>query len=532
MKYSKIALATSMALAAFSAQAIDTGIPNPPDHVIFISGASGVDGYMGAAASSFLDATDPTYRYVHTGLTTDDKAWYGKTLTTLSWAAAGTNSAGSLPAGSNLLIIKRSTGGSAMGVIPLGRSTTIEVPDWSNGTSSVSASEYIVPLTTASAGLIPDIGVSDVEPAMFTGINTENGYTALTSIEKGTLTSASWSQLAEGIAVTRAVAENTVLSDNFIRGALTKSTGYTSWKKADGTTDPVIVCRRIEGSGTQAAFNSYFTGFPNTSTYNGYAKVTPAKTTDSLGYDGSHAGTTADPMIVDPSAGYTVFEGDGSGEARKCLQAAQNKNDITLKGKNGLQYRLRFDLLTNPGKAIGVVSLDSYTSISTAAPHNTTVPDGKGYALSVSDTNGEWTFRNLHGAGVYDVKNQTPTCHTDSTSWSNAACSTDTGIAPSRANILNSSYDFIVEPAMQYRTANAGSLTSAFFTSLKTVLGNPADLMVGSTKNTAYYAYAALPGIGYTKSATAYTGSSVTALQLVADLTRQGNTTAPLHVYK
>lgn len=521
MKFSKIALATTMAVAAMSAQAASTGIPTTPDNVIFISGASGVDGYMGAAASGFLDATEASYRYIRTTNATVDKAWYGKTKVAI----------GTLPVGSNLLIVKRSTGGSAMGIMPLARQQKIEVPDWTSASAvSVSATEYTVPLTSVDGGLVPDIGVSDVEPRMFTGINTEAGYSALTTTEQNLLTSAAWSQLAEGIAVTRAVPDSALLSDNFIRGALSNAAGYTSWKKVDGSTSKVVVCRRIEGSGTQAAFNSYFNGFPNTGMYNGYAKTPVAITSNSAGYDAAHAGSLADPILIDPSAGYTVFEGDGSGDVRKCLQAAQLGVDVTLKGRGGLYYKLQFSYVGAPSKAIGVLSLDSYTSISTA--HSATVPDGKGYALSTSDENGEWTFRNLHGAGVYDVKNQTATCPLTATTWSNTACSGASGIAPSRTNILNSSYDFLVEPTLQYRTASTSANVVNFYGQLKTVLANPADMMVGSTKNTSYYAWAALPGIGYTKSTTAYTGTSVTASQLIGDLTRQGNTTSLLHVYK
>jgi hypothetical protein len=74
---------------------------------------------------------------------------------------------------------------------------------------------------------------------------------------------------------------------------------------------------------------------------------------------------------------------------------------------------------------------------------------------------------------------------------------------------------------MQYRTATTG-LVPAFFTKLQLILGNPVDMEIGSANNGAPLAYAALPTL-YTKTATGST-------RLVNDLTRQGNTTAPLHV--
>jgi len=101
MKVTKIALACSLALGAMSAQAVSTGIPAAPANVVFISGASGVDSYLGAAASSFINVTS----YVHSS-DNNYRAWYGTTKAAI----------GALPAGSNLLVIKRSAGGSAMGV--------------------------------------------------------------------------------------------------------------------------------------------------------------------------------------------------------------------------------------------------------------------------------------------------------------------------------------------------------------------------------------------------------------------------------
>src|SRR5450830_151663 len=261
MKVSKIALACSMALAAMSAQAASTGIPATPANIVFISGASGVDSYLGAAASNLINVTS----YVHDS-SNNYRAWYGTTK-----AAIGT-----LATGSNLLIIKRSAGGSAMGVIPLAISAKVEVPNWADAaaTADATAGQYTVAITTAVGGLVPDIGVSDVEPKMFTGVNTEFGYTALTAAQQATLTVKSWAQLAEGIAVTKAVADTSIISNNFYREALAGH--YQDWSSVDGSANPVIICRRIEGSGTQAAYNSYFNSFPNTQAFSGYAADLPA----------------------------------------------------------------------------------------------------------------------------------------------------------------------------------------------------------------------------------------------------------------
>jgi len=504
MKVTKIALATTMALAAMSAQAASTGIPATPANIVFIAGASGIDGYMSAAATSLINVTARVS-------SPNSIAWYGTTKA--AW--------GTLASGSEILLIKRSAGGSAVGVMPLGAQTKTNVPVWTDGTvSGVSGTSWTTTDTTDANGLIPDVGVSDVEPAMFKGWNLEFGYTPLTSTQASGLTSNSWAVLAEGIVATKAVADSTVLSNNFIREAL--SGHYQDWSAADGSADPMIICRRIQGSGTQAAYNSYFQGFPGTSAYNGYANSTAATTLDSFGYGDSASGlgtkngsSALNAIGIDPSAGFTVFEADGSGDVRKCLQAAQLHLDVALKGRDAKYYNLKFSNLTTASKAIGVLSVDSYTKTSTST---TRTVDGNGVASSNIDNTGEYTFRFLNGNGTYDVKNQAVTTVSPTVS---------TGVAPSRANILTGAYDFVVEPTMQYKTSAVKAFISApttgFYTRLITVLGNPADMETSSTNNTTPLAYAALPTL-YTKT------NDSASTRLVVDLTHQGNTTAPLHV--
>ena len=506
MKFTKIALATSMALATMSAHAVSTGIPANPDNIIFISGASGIDSYMGAAVPSLINVAVRVS-------SPNSIAWYGTTKA--AWNG--------LVAGSNVLLIKRSAGGSAMGVMPLGTSSKIAVPSWADGTL-VSGTSYTTTDTSDANGLVPDIGVSDVEPALFKGWNLEFGYTALTSTQASNLTSNAWAVLAEGIVATKAVADSALLTNNFMREAL--SGHYQDWSKADASTSDMIICRRIAGSGTQAAYNSYFQGFPGTSAYNGYGKSTVAVTGDSYGYGtgslGNGSGTSAVNAIgIDGSAGFTVFEGDGSGEVRKCLQAAQLQQDVVLKGADTKYYNLQFSALANPGKAIGVLSIDSYTKTSTSTTRSV---DGNGVASSNADNTGEYTFRFLNGNGTYDVKNQTVT-----------TVGTSTGVAPSRANILTGAYDFVVEPTMQYRSSGTktfilgGALLGAaqsndgFYSRLIKVLGNPVDMENPSANNTSPLAYAALPTL-YTKT------NNSASTRLVVDLTHQGNTTSPLHV--
>jgi hypothetical protein len=537
-----------------SAQAVP-GIPLPVPAKVFISGASGVDSFFKGVAKTAVGyvkqvpvagvcpASNGTV-FIHDG--TNSYGYYG----------ISTNNATGVTAGQPLLILKRSAGGSANGVGPLATSTAIAVSDWTAaGTlDSGTCNEY----TVTTTNVVPDIGVSDVEPKMFTNLNQEFGVAPLSTSQLASLTVAPWAQLAEGIVATKAVPGNYLLTENFVREAMDGH--YQDWSVADPAhTDasPMVLCRRIQGSGTQAAYNSHLFGFPNTSAYNGYGLTIPAVTGDSFGLTVPAAipvvpattpptfiaaGDKQNPILIDPSAGFTVFEGDGSGEVRKCMQAAQLGVDtIPLKGRDTLFYVLQFSkVVGGPSKALGVLSLDSYTAVSTATSREANVfgVDGNGYGadntyvantydgLITSTTpgapvvgNGEWTFRFLNGNGVYDVKGQT-----DTTALENGTF-VSSGIAPSRTNLLNNSYDFTVEPTVQKRTAGNTALVNSFYTYLTNKLGAPADMvdLPTNTNNTAPLAYVAIPTATNVKGSTSPTN-------LIADLTRQGVTPAPLHV--
>ena len=506
MKVSKIALACALAVAAMSAHAVP-GIPVAPTNKLFIAGASGVDSFFKGVAATAVGyvAGTPTTAGSGVYFQTVDGNYYG-------YYGNSTNAATGVAVGQPLLILKRSAGGSAQGVGPVALSTAIGAPDWTNlGTpaslTNPNNNSYTIP-NTALINLVPDMGVSDVEPKLFTGINQEFGVPALTSAQLASLTVKAWAQLAEGIVATKAVPDTYVLSNNFMRGALGGK--YQDWSSANAAdTSAMVICRRIEGSGTQAAFNSFFSSFPNTAAYNGYGNVLPSTTADSFGLDSAHAGTSADPFIIDASAGFTVFEGSGSGDVRKCLQAAQLGVDTgSLQGRDNKFYKLQFSAVGGPSKAIGVLSLDSYTQVSPAV--RATPVDGKGLATSNADANGDWNFRTLNGNGTFNVATQTITSATSS------------GIAPSRANLLTNYYDFTVEPTVQKRSTGNSALVNTFFTYLDGKLGAPADMVVPNPNNTAPYAYVAVP------SATNIKGTTSPS-NLIADLTREGNTTAPLH---
>jgi hypothetical protein len=504
MKFTKIAVATGLALAAMSVQAAGPTIP-AGTKVIFLAGASAPDNFLADISSSMLTGVT-AIRSRDAGV--NHRAYLGK-------AAAGIPN---VPVGTDILFIKRSAGGSVFGVDPIARAARIQTLDLNSCTeeattvgSGSSARSYnwscdlkgIDPgvtdhATASNTGLVADFGVADVEPAMFKQpYNTENGQAQLSSAELGRLTNSPLNQIMMGIVATDAVAATTHISRAQYGAMLAGK--IDNWSAIDGSEDAVVVCRRVEGSGTQTSYNWFFSGFPCNSSTGGFADTPPASASNSFGYDGNHAGSVADPIIIDPSAGFTVVENSGSGDVRNCLKAAQNRTLFTVKGANNLNYKVDFSLLSAPAKAIGVLSLDSYTNA---------VAAGSGFS-----------FRHLDGAGTFNGSTQTSSTGA-------------TGIAPSKDNLLNGKYDFVVELSMQKRNTSVtnvnGDLVPALSAdAVKNGFYNEFVKRAGATKYTGNdggtftsvpNAFASLPQF------TSYTAKPT----FVSKYSRNGNTCAPL----
>ena len=108
----------------------------------------------------------------------------------------------------------------------------------------------------------------------------------------------------------------------------------------------VVVCRRVAGSGTQAAINDFFFGFPCSST-----QQIPAA-----------AGITGNPVI--PGGKYIVIENNSSGDLAACMTAVQLGLDpgYTINLANGAIALTAVDAthiaLPAGGRAIGLMGLD------------------------------------------------------------------------------------------------------------------------------------------------------------------------------
>jgi hypothetical protein len=377
MKLHQIALAVA-ALAVGSAHAAPAGAPltgtlatqvgNAASKQVFISGASAVKkGFTGIVASMFSGT--PTYFAEST--TSDYLAVVGK----LAVAAGG------WPAGSDAMIVYRTGGGSVYGVNPVARAESITSLNVTAATcsSTVGAGTFASPYICDLGSAIPDAGVSDVAPALFTSpVNTEGETAAdgLNEAELADLTSTAIYGLAFGIPVTNTVPSSVKFTRSTVAAIMTGNVG--SWSDVDaGVTGDITICRRTPGSGTQAVMNLWAGNYPCSADANG-----PADRDSSAAWDAS---TRVFTVNGDAGDGLTVVENFASGDVAKCLDAAQTAavaapggyTTYTTKDRNGANVTVKFKNGVSH-KAIGVLSMDS---------------------LAKSTTTSKWKFRALDGAG-------------------------------------------------------------------------------------------------------------------------------------
>lgn len=295
---------------------------------------------------------------------------------------------GSLPAGSSVLVYKRDAGGSGQGVNPIARAQaqthmTVDGTCVAEGLGATPATDANVAnyRCGGTASVVSDAGISDVEPALLqASVNltqaTPAGYTpaaaagsALTSAELSNLNSGALVQALFGVAVNkkayRALQEaqgiigagaamidvpadqttwtaatlDTIPSlptsfvASYLSGNLAAGTAARGWNMVIPTTvdasaasRTINICRRTEGSGTQAVSNAYFLN-------NGCSKASgdllnPVGVGHSVGNDSNivQGGVTVVTGVT-PRAlnGVVVEEGTSAGQVEDCVgNEAQN----------------------------------------------------------------------------------------------------------------------------------------------------------------------------------------------------------------
>lgn len=545
MKLKSLVAGCALAFSAFSASALTIDLatnprlpasgsnPTVPYEVIYLSGATAPDNFLQDIATSIFSG-DVTFYENRNGSDRDFRAF------------AGTVRAGLPLAGQRVLFVKRSRGGSVWGVNPVARAQrifTINVTNCPEGTGTPNNPFLCSAFgldpgaenagTALNTGWVPDFGVSDVEPALFKEpLNTENDQPELAPNEASRIPGIAVNALMMGLVATNSVPATTVIS-RAAYGAMLSGL-IDDWSRVDSSIEgPVVVCRRVEGSGTQTSYNWYFNNFPCSFAAGGSTE--PARFSSSAGFVGDYsatlipptaenpAGSVNNPYLIDGSAGYTVVENPTSGDVRNCLTIAENGGNHKVRIYDPALGKEVFYQWSLPAgsKAIGTLSLDSY-------PNSAVFPNAAGAG------NGRFSFRHIDGAGVFNAHTQT------------LHAGPGTGTAPSKANLIAGRYDFVSEVTMQYRTTGVvneqgDSIASpagdklAFIRTFIEFAGNPrytgnwdatsdtAPYQLATRINSAGNAYGSLPTEGLFPELTSPGGEFIGNF-FVTKYSRAGNT--------
>lgn len=540
MKPTRIAIATSLAFAALSAQAAGPTLPATLT-TIYGSGSNGSDAFVKPTVLSLLtpltgqssvitfrDSGGTTYGYIGKGVTT-------------------------VPSikNKNILFIKRGLGAAIYGVNPVARAERIQVPDLTNCTDNTASSGFIAGTdpfqwicsykgidkpaagwndALANSGRVPDFGITDVEPAIFKGpygVPDPVNDPALSATELAKLKIVPTYQMIEAPTASDSVPATTYLSQADYAALLTHK--VNDWSEIDSSlSGPVTVCNRVGGAAHKNFYLPTLTGFGCT-TQKSYGKTLFATTLDSAGYDYLPHGATnasnvtantttlvgdgsgvnaANPIWIDPTAGYTVFEGLNTSDARNCLKNANSHTNLIAQGRDNKWYGLAFGNSVTATKAVGVISGDNLGKES------------------------GWHFRTLDGAGqVIPVK--TGTIVTDVSGSSGY-----TGLLPTKANVLSGKYPWVIEGTVQYRKVqvvnrtgdtvaplSANAVKLGFVTELAKRLGSPEYTggKNGDTTNPVPAAYASIPQSGVY--------DPLADPLYVSKYTRELDSCSPLHRY-
>jgi hypothetical protein len=462
--------------------------------VFFISGASATQkGFNGIIATLF---SGTPYRIANTTASSKDYEAVAGVMAVGPWA------------GQTAIIIDRVKGGSVFGVNPVARDLDlngiapnegepieglhVHEDDCSGTGSGTSATPYVCENTTADAKpmMVPDAGISDVAPRHFLNPHNTEGEVAAAALseqESAEFADTTFNKpiyaLSFGVPVTNNISPR--LTRASVAGIMTGPLG--NWNQVDSSmaSDDIVVCRRVQGSGTQAVDNLYFGGF---------------SCSDSLvNAPAARDATTAwNPVTgnytITAGSGYQVIENSTSGDVRNCLVAAANPAgaSYTTKDRDGVTKTVTFGPKAGGHKAIGVLSMDSL---------------GSSNATAAID----WSYRSLDGVGRVACEDVAG-CTADTS----LATTSGTGRFPLKASLKDGTWDLQgwISWNVPIRTSNdpvKGGVAQEFITAAQdpAILGSVNDL-----KNVAL----ALPA-----PFSSYAGANVSDVQYVL-----GNQCGPL----
>ena len=279
---------------AFAGHAYAVGPTVTPDLTIYTGGGAEQNNVFETIATSLFTPGTIDY-YTDQADNTKGRSFravYGKL------AAA----AGSVPAGSNVLIVYRSLGGVfTNGLGPLVRGQTLPYFKVIGNATLISAGanpSYRITNTGLTDPKAPDIGLANEEVSLFTGLNLPTGVSPLTAAELSHINSQPLYAVVNGIAATTNLATQRPngFSKAEIAGILAGN--IQDWAQLGLPAGPVVVIDRNAGSGAKAAANQYFLNAPGGLAFSG--TVDPAN----LGGDvGDPVNYNEFTVRTEPSAG-------------------------------------------------------------------------------------------------------------------------------------------------------------------------------------------------------------------------------------
>ncbi|NPU90936.1 MAG: hypothetical protein HPY82_03415 [Gammaproteobacteria bacterium] len=278
----------------------------------------------------------------------------------------------------NVLFRKRSAGGSGWGVQPVSDAAPISMMALNPTNCKVTATADVFKCGSTTENVVADLGISDAEPALFKSPNVPAGFSSITNAQIANLDVRTIAALTFGIPVTNALygalqaaqgLDTDLDGDNIVEGtsetatqaqilanmpsmtddqigALLKGSIGTWDSISFGGTDlltvaanaglpvpantSVTICRRVDGSGTQAVANAMFLNVPCNASAGFAAADNTICHSDKGAQNLAEADCTAGgawARYADqrglPEGEAVVFENSGSGDVEFCLNDLQ-----------------------------------------------------------------------------------------------------------------------------------------------------------------------------------------------------------------
>lgn len=263
-------------------------------------------------------------------------------------------------AGKRVALFKSDLGGSGQGVFPVyfggANGATRSFLSLTNCSARVAPANPSNYTCSTEQNQIPTGGVSDVEPGLFKGINVPGDdpsypQDGLSGDQLGEMDIAPLFQTVLAVATNKSLRDAmqakqglTVGSEaeadrpsislaeatSYFTGALGSPAEGKGWQVIVGATDAkkdtrVNVCRRVNGSGTQASANAFIVQFPCNSS-------APSPATFDFS-DANLLGPNGEPPLATqagPAGSLMVFEGSTTGNVITCLGSAEDNGGYAI----------------------------------------------------------------------------------------------------------------------------------------------------------------------------------------------------------